>query len=195
MLSDNSSLNVTAQCSAAPTSAYNPAHCLRGLPASPLNTRKPLHLHLPDLPKLFQVPAPPKFLGALCPQSTLSLSLPLGTPRPTHLPSVACTPHTLVATPSSVSCFPHLHVYLLVVCLVTSILGFFFLDRVHLQRITSSNFLHYQPAAQRGKDIDLATFRPQTASRCMVVMCPLGDLGIAQGGSYLLRQNRRRAVV
>ncbi|XP_036197792.1 Meckel syndrome type 1 protein isoform X2 [Myotis myotis] len=38
--------------------------------------------------------------------------------------------------------------------------------RVHLQRITSSNFLHYQPAAQDGKDlIDLATFRPHpTAS-------------------------------
>ncbi|XP_075417656.1 tectonic-like complex member MKS1 isoform X1 [Tenrec ecaudatus] len=38
--------------------------------------------------------------------------------------------------------------------------------RVHLQRITWSNFLHYQPAAQPGKDlIDLATFRPQrTAS-------------------------------
>uniref|UniRef100_A0A2I3RSV6 MKS transition zone complex subunit 1 n=1 Tax=Pan troglodytes TaxID=9598 RepID=A0A2I3RSV6_PANTR len=38
--------------------------------------------------------------------------------------------------------------------------------RVHLQRITSSNFLHYQPAAELGKDlIDLATFRPQpTAS-------------------------------
>ncbi|XP_037019643.2 tectonic-like complex member MKS1 isoform X2 [Artibeus jamaicensis] len=38
--------------------------------------------------------------------------------------------------------------------------------RVHLQRITSSNFLHFQPAAQRGKDlIDLATFRPHpTAS-------------------------------
>ncbi|XP_012300924.2 tectonic-like complex member MKS1 isoform X2 [Aotus nancymaae] len=38
--------------------------------------------------------------------------------------------------------------------------------RVRLQRITSSNFLHYQPAAQLGKDlIDLATFRPQpTAS-------------------------------
>ncbi|KAI2584193.1 MKS transition zone complex subunit 1 [Homo sapiens] len=34
--------------------------------------------------------------------------------------------------------------------------------RVHLQRITSSNFLHYQPAAELGKDlIDLATFRPQ----------------------------------
>ncbi|XP_073902268.1 tectonic-like complex member MKS1 isoform X3 [Castor canadensis] len=33
--------------------------------------------------------------------------------------------------------------------------------RVHLQRITSSNFLHYQPAVQPGKDlIDLATFRP-----------------------------------
>uniref|UniRef100_A0A452QM98 MKS transition zone complex subunit 1 n=1 Tax=Ursus americanus TaxID=9643 RepID=A0A452QM98_URSAM len=33
--------------------------------------------------------------------------------------------------------------------------------RVHLQRITSSNFLRYQPAAQPGKDlIDLATFRP-----------------------------------
>ncbi|XP_045443285.1 Meckel syndrome type 1 protein isoform X3 [Pipistrellus kuhlii] len=40
--------------------------------------------------------------------------------------------------------------------------------RVHLQRITSSNFLHYQPAAQDGKDlIDLATFRPHaTASGC-----------------------------
>ncbi|XP_030683013.1 Meckel syndrome type 1 protein isoform X4 [Nomascus leucogenys] len=38
--------------------------------------------------------------------------------------------------------------------------------RVHLQRITSSNFLHYQPAAELGKNlIDLATFRPQpTAS-------------------------------
>uniref|UniRef100_A0A2I2YD35 MKS transition zone complex subunit 1 n=1 Tax=Gorilla gorilla gorilla TaxID=9595 RepID=A0A2I2YD35_GORGO len=38
--------------------------------------------------------------------------------------------------------------------------------RVHLQRITSSNFLHYQPAAELRKDlIDLATFRPQpTAS-------------------------------
>uniref|UniRef100_A0ABI7ZH44 MKS transition zone complex subunit 1 n=1 Tax=Felis catus TaxID=9685 RepID=A0ABI7ZH44_FELCA len=38
--------------------------------------------------------------------------------------------------------------------------------RVHLQRITSSNFLRYQPAAQPGKDlIDLATFRPHpTAS-------------------------------
>ncbi|XP_059525592.1 tectonic-like complex member MKS1 isoform X2 [Myotis daubentonii] len=38
--------------------------------------------------------------------------------------------------------------------------------RVHLQRITSSNFLHYQPAAQDGKDlIDMATFRPHpTAS-------------------------------
>uniref|UniRef100_A0A2K5RKU3 MKS transition zone complex subunit 1 n=1 Tax=Cebus imitator TaxID=2715852 RepID=A0A2K5RKU3_CEBIM len=38
--------------------------------------------------------------------------------------------------------------------------------RVRLQRITSSHFLHYQPAAQLGKDlIDLATFRPQpTAS-------------------------------
>uniref|UniRef100_A0A8C8YMH2 MKS transition zone complex subunit 1 n=1 Tax=Prolemur simus TaxID=1328070 RepID=A0A8C8YMH2_PROSS len=38
--------------------------------------------------------------------------------------------------------------------------------RVHLQRITSGNFLHYQPAAQSGSDlIDLATFRPQpTAS-------------------------------
>uniref|UniRef100_A0A2K5TZ55 MKS transition zone complex subunit 1 n=1 Tax=Macaca fascicularis TaxID=9541 RepID=A0A2K5TZ55_MACFA len=38
--------------------------------------------------------------------------------------------------------------------------------RVHLQRITSSNFLHYQPAAELWKDlIDLATFRPQpTAS-------------------------------
>ncbi|XP_064351042.1 tectonic-like complex member MKS1 isoform X2 [Camelus dromedarius] len=38
--------------------------------------------------------------------------------------------------------------------------------RVHLQRITSSNYLHYQPAAQPGKDlIDLATFRPHpTAS-------------------------------
>uniref|UniRef100_G1R9L0 MKS transition zone complex subunit 1 n=1 Tax=Nomascus leucogenys TaxID=61853 RepID=G1R9L0_NOMLE len=37
---------------------------------------------------------------------------------------------------------------------------------VHLQRITSSNFLHYQPAAELGKNlIDLATFRPQpTAS-------------------------------
>lgn len=46
------------------------------------------------------------------------------------------------------------------------ILGFFFLDRVHLQRITSSNFLHYQPVAQPGKDlIDLATFTPHpTAS-------------------------------
>ncbi|KAB0367769.1 hypothetical protein FD755_021093 [Muntiacus reevesi] len=38
--------------------------------------------------------------------------------------------------------------------------------RVHLQRITSSNYLHCQPAAQLGKDlIDLATFRPHpTAS-------------------------------
>ncbi|XP_012868928.1 PREDICTED: Meckel syndrome type 1 protein [Dipodomys ordii] len=38
--------------------------------------------------------------------------------------------------------------------------------RVHLQRITSSSFLHYQPAVQPGKDlIDLATFRPHpTAS-------------------------------
>ncbi|OBS83652.1 hypothetical protein A6R68_22367 [Neotoma lepida] len=38
--------------------------------------------------------------------------------------------------------------------------------RVHLQRVTSSNFLHYRPAAQMGKDlIDLATFRPpQVAS-------------------------------
>ncbi|XP_076792175.1 tectonic-like complex member MKS1 isoform X2 [Arvicanthis niloticus] len=37
--------------------------------------------------------------------------------------------------------------------------------RVHLQRITSSNFLHYQPAAQMGKDlIDLATFRPPQAA-------------------------------
>uniref|UniRef100_A0A2K5IXM7 MKS transition zone complex subunit 1 n=1 Tax=Colobus angolensis palliatus TaxID=336983 RepID=A0A2K5IXM7_COLAP len=38
--------------------------------------------------------------------------------------------------------------------------------RVHLQRITSSNFFHYQPAAELWKDlIDLATFRPQpTAS-------------------------------
>uniref|UniRef100_A0A8P0SLQ6 MKS transition zone complex subunit 1 n=2 Tax=Canis lupus familiaris TaxID=9615 RepID=A0A8P0SLQ6_CANLF len=38
--------------------------------------------------------------------------------------------------------------------------------RVHLQRITSSNFLRYQPVAQLGKDlIDLATFRPHpTAS-------------------------------
>ncbi|XP_025137021.1 Meckel syndrome type 1 protein isoform X2 [Bubalus bubalis] len=37
---------------------------------------------------------------------------------------------------------------------------------VHLQRITSSNYLHCQPAAQLGKDlIDLATFRPHpTAS-------------------------------
>ncbi|XP_052051326.1 tectonic-like complex member MKS1 isoform X1 [Apodemus sylvaticus] len=36
--------------------------------------------------------------------------------------------------------------------------------RVHLQRITSSNFLHYQPAAQMGKDlIDLATFRSSQA--------------------------------
>ncbi|OWK15061.1 hypothetical protein Celaphus_00000617, partial [Cervus elaphus hippelaphus] len=33
--------------------------------------------------------------------------------------------------------------------------------RVHLQRITSSNYHHCQPAAQLGKDlIDLATFRP-----------------------------------
>uniref|UniRef100_A0ABK0M4P9 MKS transition zone complex subunit 1 n=1 Tax=Rattus norvegicus TaxID=10116 RepID=A0ABK0M4P9_RAT len=37
--------------------------------------------------------------------------------------------------------------------------------RVHLQRITSSNFLHYQPAAQMGKDlIDLATFKPPQAA-------------------------------
>uniref|UniRef100_A0A2K5QA94 Uncharacterized protein n=1 Tax=Cebus imitator TaxID=2715852 RepID=A0A2K5QA94_CEBIM len=38
--------------------------------------------------------------------------------------------------------------------------------QVRLQRITSSHFLHYQPAAQLRKDlIDLATFRPQpTAS-------------------------------
>uniref|UniRef100_A0A5F9D4W5 MKS transition zone complex subunit 1 n=1 Tax=Oryctolagus cuniculus TaxID=9986 RepID=A0A5F9D4W5_RABIT len=38
--------------------------------------------------------------------------------------------------------------------------------RVHLQRITSGSFLHYQPAAQPRKDlIDLATFRPHpTAS-------------------------------
>ncbi|XP_040857027.1 Meckel syndrome type 1 protein isoform X1 [Ochotona curzoniae] len=38
--------------------------------------------------------------------------------------------------------------------------------RVHLQRITSSSFLHYQPAALPGKDlIDLATFGPHpTAS-------------------------------
>ncbi|MBV97580.1 Meckel syndrome type 1 protein, partial [Eschrichtius robustus] len=37
--------------------------------------------------------------------------------------------------------------------------------RVHLQRITSSNYLHYQPAAQPGKDlIDLATFRPHPSA-------------------------------
>nr|XP_017515920.2 Meckel syndrome type 1 protein isoform X1 [Manis javanica] len=37
--------------------------------------------------------------------------------------------------------------------------------RVHLQRITSSSFFRYQPAAQPGKDlIDLATFRPHPAS-------------------------------
>lgn len=95
MLSDNSSLNVTAQCSAAPTSAYNPAHCLRGLPASPLTTRNPLHSHLPDLPKLFQVPAPPEFLGALCPQHTLSsLVFPLEPRAPLTFPQLPA-PRTL----------------------------------------------------------------------------------------------------
>ncbi|XP_029068505.1 Meckel syndrome type 1 protein isoform X3 [Monodon monoceros] len=37
--------------------------------------------------------------------------------------------------------------------------------RVHLQRITSSSYLHHQPAAQPGKDlIDLATFRPHPST-------------------------------
>ncbi|XP_077021015.1 tectonic-like complex member MKS1 isoform X2 [Tamandua tetradactyla] len=37
--------------------------------------------------------------------------------------------------------------------------------RVHLQRITSSTFFQYQPAAQPGKDlIDLATFRPHPSA-------------------------------
>lgn len=185
MLSDLSSLNFTSQCSAAPTSVYSPFTASAVSLCLP-TILHPLHSQHADPHKPTQIPGSPVFPG-----HSFTLTLPLRTRRPTHHPSVVCTPHTLVL------CFPHLClVFISRLDLLTSILGLSFPDRVHLQRITSSNFLHYQPAAQRGNDlIDLATFRPHpTASGCLVVMYP-GHLGWDWGGSYLLKQNRPRSVV
>lgn len=175
MLSDNSSLNFTSQCSAAPTFAYNPDHCLRGLPASPLITGHPLRAQLSGLLQA------PNLLGALCPQYILPSYSSPEDPTPAHHLSFAGTRHTFVGPPSSVLCFPIFAPCSSACVSFNEYLGFSFPDRVHLQRITSSNFLHYQPAAQDGKDlIDLATFRPHaTSSGCRMVMCPLGYLGRA----------------
>ena len=122
----------------------------------------------------------------MSPSNTLSHPLLPGAPCPPPRPSVACTlPHLLVVIISSVLRFPILALCSSPACVsCNSILGFSFPGRVHLQRITSSNYLHCQPAAQLGKDlIDLATFRPHpTASGCILVMGPLGDLGIHSTG-------------
>lgn len=128
-----------------------------------------LQAHLPDSPLLKSLHALATFkpLGPLCPAS---LTCPAG--APTHL----LFSSRRLGISASVISFSHLYcVYLLAVCtsllcvLDTHIWDFSSLDRVHLQRITSSNFLHYQPAAQMGKDlIDLATFKPpQAASGCL----------------------------
>lgn len=114
------------------------------------------------------------------PSTPFHLHSSLRTPRPTHFPSVAFN----LGSPTLLRVlFPPFLLRiddLLVVSLVTSILGFSFPDRVHLQRITSGNFLHYQPVAQHGKDlIDLATFSPHpAASGCMVMIWLHGDLRV-----------------
>lgn len=167
MLSDNSSLN--SAVFGCPDFAYNPDHCLHGLSASPLTTRNPLHSQLPDPPKPFKSLPLPNSSEPWIPSTLSHLHSSLRTPRPTHFPSVACN----LGSPTLLCIlFPPSLLRVALVCLVTSILGFSFPYRVHLQRITSSNFLQYQPAAQRGKDlIDLATFSPHpAASGCMVVM-------------------------
>lgn len=148
------------------TSVCSTDHCHPGLLASPSLPGTLFTRNLLDSP--FQDPTPPKFLRALCPPPLLS---------------VACTlPHLLVAIISLVVRFPILALCSSPACVsCNSILGFSFPGRVHLQRITSSNYLHCQPAAQLGKDlIDLATFRPHpTASGCILVMGPLGIWGRA----------------
>lgn len=69
MLADNSSLNFTSQYSAASTLLTT------------LITAFAVSLRLPSLPGTLSIhsfqtyPGPPKFLGALCPQYTLSSSL------------------------------------------------------------------------------------------------------------------------
>lgn len=174
MPSNNSSLNFTSQCSASPTSpfAYNPGHCLRGLPASPLIAWHPL---------CSQLLRAPRVLGAPCPQYTFPSDSSLAAPR--SPPFICGHPaHLRRGSPTSVLCFPSFAPCSSAwVSRFNECLGFSLPDRVHLQRITSSNFLHYQPAAQDGKDlIDLATFRPHaTASGCRMVMCPLGYQGRA----------------
>lgn len=104
--------------------------------------------------------------------SQLALSLISPAPLTHLLPAVLCMqpPRQYRLCDSG---FPILAVFISWLCVFdTRILDFSFLDRVHLKRITSSNFLHYQPAAQMGKDlIDLATFRPpQVASGCFWLM-------------------------
>lgn len=152
-----------------------------------LITASAVSLRLPSLPGTlsahsFQAYSRRPTCSELCVRSTFSHpTRPLRTRRPAHHLSFAGTRHTFVGPPSSVLCFPIFAPCSSACVSFNEYLGFSFPDRVHLQRITSSNFLHYQPAAQDGKDlIDLATFRPHpTASGCRMVMCPLGYLGRA----------------
>nr|XP_020757808.1 Meckel syndrome type 1 protein isoform X2 [Odocoileus virginianus texanus] len=166
MLSDNWSLNYTSPL-------LGPS-----LPFAVLTTVTPVSSRLPHYPEPSSLAASRLTLSGpyapqipqspVSPSSTLSHPLLPGAACPPPLPSVACTPpHLLVAIISSVFCFPILALRSSPASVsFNSILGFFFPGRVHLQRITSSNYLHCQPAAQLGKDlIDLATFRPHpTAS-------------------------------
>lgn len=119
LLSAYSSLNLTSQRSAAPTFAYSPDHCLRGLPASPLIAGT-LSTHS------FQAP---RLLGALCPQYTLPSHSPRRTRRPAHHLSFAGTRRTFVGPPHPLlSCVsPSLLRVHLLVCLLTSIWASLFL--------------------------------------------------------------------
>ncbi|XP_014974648.3 tectonic-like complex member MKS1 isoform X5 [Macaca mulatta] len=70
--------------------------------------------------------------------------------------------------------------------------------RVHLQRITSSNFLHYQPAAELWKDlIDLATFRPQPTAKQEVVLVRLKHLthSVVFGGGHRPEEDEEEEIV
>ena len=144
-------------------------------------TRLPRPWDSPPLKFLRALSLPPihsRILSSLGPQAPcppLCCLHPATSPGSHNVLSV-CSPSLLCVRP-------------LLAYLVTVFWVSLFPGRVHLQRITSSNYLHCQPAAQLGKDlIDLATFRPHpTASGCMVVMRPLRDLGKGLGRRLLLK--------